>query len=185
MAFAHARYSELLGLAAPLLLLDAVADILLQSAPSFALHWGVLARPAVRLAAVGAAFFAAGTAAFAGCRDTIRGADRFTPAAALAATEAHGISGPVLNAYNFGGYLIFRGYAPFVDGRVDMYGNEFISRYQSLGQLTELLKDYHIAWTIFEPGNPRTVVMDNLSGWSRFYADDTAVVHLRNAPATH
>ncbi len=184
MAFAHARYSELLGLAAPLLLLDAIADILHRSAPSVALQWGVLAHPAARLAAAGAAFFAAGIAAFAGCRDTSRGPDRFTPAAALAVIGAHGINGPVLNAYNFGGYLIFRGYAPFVDGRLDMYGNQFMSRYQSLGQLTDLLKNYNIAWTIFEPGNPRTVVMDNLSGWSRFYADDTAVVHLRNAPAT-
>jgi len=183
MAFAHTRYSELLGLTTPLLLLDAVADILPRSAPAIALHWGAFGRPAVRLSAVCAALFAASIAVFVGCRDVVRGPDRFTPTAALAAVEAHGSNGPVLNAYNFGGYLIFRGYAPFVDGRVDMYGNAFISRYSALDQLTELLKQYHIAWTIFEPSNPRTVVMDNLSGWSRLYADDTAVVHLRDGSA--
>jgi hypothetical protein len=179
MAFAHTRYSELLGLATPLLVLDAVADMLSRSAPAATFHWGAFARPMARVSAVCGALLAAGIVAFAGVHDAVRGPDRFTPAAALAAVEARGIHGAVLNAYNFGGYLIFRGYAPFVDGRVDMYGNEFISRFSALDQLTRLLQQYHIAWTIFEPSNPRTVVMDNLSGWSRLYADDRAVVHLR------
>jgi hypothetical protein len=50
----------------------------------------------------------------------------------------------------------------------------------ALDQLTALLEQYRVAWTIFEPANPRTAVMDNLAGWSRLYADDKAVVHIRN-----
>jgi len=52
-------------------------------------------------------------------------------------------------------------------------------------QLPALLEQYHIAWTIFEPSNPRTILMDHLTGWSRIYADSTAVVYLRQAGASH
>jgi hypothetical protein len=182
MAFAHARYSEYLGLLAPLILQDAVAAALPQPATAFVQNWSVFSRPALRTSAACAAVVAACVCAFAFCRNVVHVPDRFTPAAALAAVAAHGINGPVLNAYNFGGYLIFRGYAPFVDGRIDMYGDEFIQRFSALDQLTSLLKQYRIAWTIFEPSNPRTVVMDNLAGWSRLYADDTAVVHIATVP---
>jgi hypothetical protein len=184
MAFAHTRYSELLGLLTPLLLLDRVANILSRSAPAAALRWNGFARPAVTLSTVCVALLAAAAAAIACARDGVRAPDRVTPAAALAAVQAGGITGPVLNSYNFGGYLIFRGYAPFIDGRVDLYGNAFASRFFALDQLTGLLEQYHIAWTMFEPENPRTVVMDNLSGWSRFYADGTAVVHVRDGAAS-
>ena len=33
---------------------------------------------------------------------------------------------PVLNNYDFGGYLIFFGVKVFVDGRTDMYGDAFL-----------------------------------------------------------
>jgi hypothetical protein len=180
MAFAHRRHTELLGLATPLLLQFAVADMLSRSAPGFTSRWGAFANSAVKLSLVGVGLLAAGIFAFAGCRDIVRGPDLYTPAAALAAVEARGIHGPVLNAQNFGGYLVFRGYQPFIDGRIDLYGNEFMARYTALDQLTALLEQYRVAWTIFEPANPRTAVMDNLPGWSRLYADDKAVVHIRS-----
>jgi hypothetical protein len=123
----------------------------------------------------------AGIVGVFGCSHLTHEADRFTPAAALNAVITHGIPGPVLNEQNFGGYLIFRGINPFIDGRVDMYGNEFMLRYLDVNQLTSLLAQYHIAWTIFYPRNPRTAVMDNLPGWTRLYADEMTVVHVRQA----
>ena len=180
MAFAHRRHAQLLGLAAPLLLLDAIAAILTRSAPSL-MSWGALARPAVRLSLIGTALLSVSVAAVAGCRGVVRGPDRFTPAAALAAVEAHGIKGPVFNGYNFGGYLIFRGYAPFIDGRVDMYGGDFVRRYASLHELAGLLEQYRIAWTIFPPADPSTAVLDTAPGWVRLHADEWAVVHVRKA----
>jgi hypothetical protein len=125
------------------------------------------------------AVFVAGVFGVAGCAHAVRGPDEFTPAAALAAVEARGIGGPVLNAQNFGGYFIFRNYPPFIDGRVDMYGDKFMLRYAALSELTALLEQYRIAWTIFEPDDPRTVIMDRLPGWTRLHADDIAVVHVR------
>jgi hypothetical protein len=179
MAFAHRRHTELLGLTAPILLQYAVADALSPSARSLATYWGALARPGIDLSVIVASLFAASIVGFLGCSHLIHGPDRFTPAAALNAVIAHGIPGPVLNEQNFGGYFIFSGVMPFVDGRVDMYGNEFMLRYLDVNQLTGLLTQYHIAWTIFYPSNPRTAVMDNLPGWTRFYSDEMAVVHVR------
>lgn len=179
MAFAHRRHTELLGLTAPILLQYAIADALSPSARSLATHWGALARPGIDLSLVVASLFGASIVGFFGCSHLIHGTDRFTPAAALNAVIAHGIPGPVLNEQNFGGYFIFSGVMPFVDGRVDMYGNEFMLKYLDVNQLTSLLTQYHIAWTIFYPNNPRTTVMDNLPGWTRFYSDEMAVVHVR------
>ena len=36
---------------------------------------------------------------------------------------------PVLNQYDFGGYLIFKGVKVFVDGRTDLYGDAFLANY--------------------------------------------------------
>lgn len=179
MAFAHRRHTELLGVLAPLLAQDALGGQLTRST-AFA---AIALRPATRALAVGAALFAALFSTLVLCRDVRRGPDKYTPDAALAAVEAANISGPVLNAQNFGGYLIFRGYSPFIDGRVDMYGNAFMERYAALDQLKDLLERYRIAWTILEPANPRTAVMDALPGWTRFYADSSAVVHVRRIPS--
>jgi len=184
MAFAHRRHTELLGLGAPLLLQYALADALQPPVRAFAANWSALARPAVDRTMLAAALVVAAIAGYFSCANVVHGADRFTPEAAFDAVAARGIPGPVFNEQNFGGYLIFRGVPPFVDGRVDMYGDEFMRRYLAVDQLTGLLEQYHIAWTILYPGNPRTTVMDNLAGWKRVYADATAVVHVRDVAAS-
>lgn len=180
MAFAHRRHTEILGILAPLLVQDALSPMLMQANPFVVSAQEVFARPAVKALTLGVALTMAIGVAWASCRAVIRGPDKYTPMAALDAVEAGKISGPVLNAQNYGGYLIFRGIAPFVDGRVDMYGDAFMAKYQALDQLPALLEHYRIAWTIFETANPRTALMDALPGWSRFYADPTTVVHVRS-----
>jgi hypothetical protein len=91
----------------------------------------------------------------------------------------------VLNDYPFGDYLIFSGIPPFVDGRADMYGDAFLRRAAQLAELPLLLAQYRIVWTLFKPDNPRVVLLDNLPGWQRFYADDVAVVHIRRDKGAH
>src|SRR5439155_12064067 len=112
-----------------------------------------------------------------------RGADAITPAAALAAVAEHHIEGPVFNDYAFGGYLIFAGIKPFIDGRY-FYGDAFIKRYFDAAfvlsdELPRLLAEYHIAWTLLGAKSPAVVLLDHLPGWRRLYADDVAVVHIR------
>jgi len=179
MAFAHRRHIELLGLAAPLLLQEPVAEALSRAAPVFMTGWEVLARPTIRIPLLSAASVAVAASLLLGSVRVARGPDPFTPVAALAAVEAQGIRGPVLNAQNFGGYLVFRGISPFVDGRVDMYGGRFMQRYQSLDEQVPILEQYRIAWTIFERSSSQALVMDLSPGWKRAFADDIAVVHVR------
>ncbi|MGA7867214.1 MAG: hypothetical protein WCA23_25040, partial [Stellaceae bacterium] len=114
--------------------------------------------------------------------------DVATPAAALAAVNAAHVTGPVLNDYGFGGYLIFSGIPPFIDGRAELYGDEFIQRYIEAmllesDELPNLLDQNRIAWTLIAPERPAVPLLDHLPGWRRLYADDVAVVHVRTDPA--
>jgi hypothetical protein len=89
----------------------------------------------------------------------------------------------VFNDYAFGDYLIYRGIAPFVDGRADMYGDAFIKRYRQIEKLPSLLTQYGITWTLLDPDDPRVTLLDYLPGWRRAYADEIAVVHVHREDA--
>ena len=112
-------------------------------------------------------------------------AHAITPDAALQAARAAGVSGEILNNYNFGGYLISQGVKVFIDGRSDMYGDAFMKRYLDALLLKEpqlllpLLDEYRVGWTFLAPGTPAIAVLDRLPGWRRAHADDLAVVHVR------
>ena len=118
---------------------------------------------------------------------TVRGDDRVTPMTALAKVPPALRAQPVLNGYDFGGYLIFAGVRPYVDGRTDMYGDAFLANYDSMMSpnrkaLTDALARWHIAWSILPPG-PAAQMMDTLPGWQRLYSDGDAVVHIRRNPS--
>src|SRR5262249_19217036 len=54
---------------------------------------------------------------------------QISPVGAVAAIKARN-AGPVLNDYDFGGYLISAGVPPFIDGRTDqLYGEAYLVRY--------------------------------------------------------
>ena len=114
-----------------------------------------------------------------------RGEDRVSPVAALAHVPRDLRGRPVLNAYDYGGYLIFQGVKVFVDGRTDMYSADFLKNYDRLqagddAALTATLSRYHIAWTIFPAGSPTAVALDRLPGWRRLYGDANASVHVKD-----
>jgi hypothetical protein len=98
------------------------------------------------------------------------------------------LSGPVLNEYGLGGYLVYAGIAPFIDGRADMYGDNFLKEYmeavslKSSDGLPKLLQKYRIEWTLMPPESPAVALLDHLPEWRRLYADKVAVVHVRNRP---
>ena len=107
------------------------------------------------------------------------------PDSALAAVRRAGITGHVLNSEFMGGFLIFSGIAPFIDGRADMYGDDFMIRFKlardrSPDVLAELMKEYEITWTIFPPDAQAVKFIDAMPGWSRLYADEYAVVQRRD-----
>ena len=119
-------------------------------------------------------------------RPIARADDRVTPADALAAAERMGLAGPVLNSEGFGGYLTFRGIATFIDGRAELYGNEFLDRYLAAERgsehaLATLLDTHRITWTLLAPQQAAVTRLDALPGWRRVYADAIAVIHVRSA----
>jgi len=77
------------------------------------------------------------------------------------------------------------GIAPFIDGRTELYGADFVLRYhrattlQSVPELLQLLQGYGIQATLFAPQTPAAALLDLLPDWRRVYADDIAVVHVR------
>ena len=92
----------------------------------------------------------------------------------------------MLNDYAFGGYLIFEHVRPFIDARVELYGDPMLSLYDRLQSgdgdaIADTLRRYDIAWTIFDPGSRIVGVLDHEPGWWRLYADATAIVHVREA----
>jgi hypothetical protein len=107
------------------------------------------------------------------------------PSAAVLAARAAGATGPVLNTYDWGGYLIFSGIPPFIDGRADMYGNALLKEYvdavapASAADLHRVLDKYGIQWTLLEPRTAAIAALDLSPGWKRIHTDGQAVVHLR------
>ena len=191
MTLQHGRHGDVLATVGPLALAaslgGAVAARVAREAPTRLTGW--IARPArppgvaaVALTLALAVVLALPTA----LRPIRRTDDTLTPGAALAAATRLGLSGPVFNSESFGGYLIFRGVPDFIDGRVEMYGNDFLATdYQAErggeAALTELLARYHVGWTLLVPGAGAVGVMDHLAGWERVYADNRAVIHRRIA----
>jgi hypothetical protein len=95
----------------------------------------------------------------------------------------------IFNAYQFGGYLISRGIPVFVDGRAELYGEKFIMDFfravevKKLDNLTRLLDEYRVDATLMVADAPAAQVLDHIKGWKRLYADDVAVIHVRDDQA--
>lgn len=91
----------------------------------------------------------------------------------------------VLNEAYFGGYLIWRGIPVFIDGRAELYGEEFVVKFlnavslKDVNAFYDILKSYDIDAVLLKPDTPASMLVDHLDGWQRVYADETAVLHVR------
>lgn len=190
MYLTHTRFTYLLFSLAPLLL---VRDVATQF-PSLSFdQWArdveksefeqKLANGAGAAVPLLLAFLAAGGAAIgAGAKWTPPGTSY--PIQAIHAAHDYGVSGNVLNDYNFGGALIFEGEKTFIDGRADrLFQNGFIpaiaSSMRAEGEvnLRQHVTDYKIGWSIIQPTDGRAIHFDALPGWKRIYEDEFAIVH--------
>lgn len=193
MALAHVRHADLLGLVGPLAaaggLGPALAGLTQPAAPSPLLRAAaILARPARLPGQILALAAAAMVCLPVLARPMDRSGDAVTPQAAVEAAHRLGLSGPVLNSEAFGGYLIFSGIPTFIDGRIEMYGNDFLAAYLAAERgdaaaLTALLDRYGITWTLLQAQAPAVAVLDRLPGWRRVYADNQAVIDVRDGNA--
>jgi hypothetical protein len=175
-ALAQVRNADLLAMLAPLYLAAPLARQLGAGAEGDAAG----SARGVNLTAVSVMIVATGLALVRDMRPALHN----TPAAAVA-NAGLADAGPVLNDYSFGGYLIFAGIPTFIDGRGELYGGEFIARYNrdlSLADLRDFLKlldQYKLAATLLAPDTPAVALLDRLPDWQRVYSDDVAVVHKR------
>lgn len=182
MALSADRNAEMFGLVAPLVIARPLAAQIAairgtpREAASPRLFAGVIA---VLIAALLAASIAL-AAAFHYTPNA-----RITPAAAVDALKRAN-PGPVLNQYDFGGYLVYEGVPTFIDGRTELYGGSFFDRYYKAVMLADLagfdglLDKYGIKATLLAPDTPAVAYLDRQPGWHRLYADDIAVVHVRD-----
>jgi hypothetical protein len=189
MALSHVRHADFVAIVVPLAIAQSVGPQLAArihaSPPSAIGRWFLaLARPA----GIGGVVIAVAVVlAISGATllwPLPRPDGPATPGKALAAAAQMGLSGPVFNSEMFGGYLIFSGVPTFIDGRIEMYGDTFLSRYLDAADgkesaLTGVLDQYGITWTLLQPKNHAVEVLDHLPGWRRVYADRYAVIHVR------
>lgn len=191
LALKHARYMELLGLLPPLFLAAPLAAQWRDSQrnkPQFSGADRMFARltppagsAAILLAVVIAVFLPLGYQRVV----ALDMPESVAPKEALKAAMDARVQGPVLNLYAWGGYLIYAGVPPFIDGRADMYGDAFFKEYvsavepKSAGALQKLLDKHRVTWTLLPPESPAVALLDVAPSWRRLYGDNTAVVHIR------
>ncbi len=114
-----------------------------------------------------------------------RGDDAVTPATALAHVPSALRALPVYNDPALGGYLINAGVRPFIDGRAELYGADFMARYQRSitrpGPLfAEELARYDIRWALVDARSRAAPLLASLPHWHRRYADHSAIVYVRD-----
>jgi len=103
------------------------------------------------------------------------------PVKAIAWIRNNHPAGPMLNEYNWGGYLIWflRDYQVFVDGRTDLYGDDVLGQWITAVQAgtgwQAILDKWKIRLVLIEPNKPLAVALP-LAGWKLLYKDDQAVI---------
>jgi hypothetical protein len=182
LSLSHARHEMLLAIVAPMLLARPMAGALGTADVPPALEARAGGTPAVAAAALGLAMLA--IAVVRPFFPTPLPAPYLATRAALAELPAEVKARPVLNGYGFGGYLIFEGVRPYVDGRADMFGDSFLAHYAEIARgdrdaLRAALGENGAFWTIFAPDQGAAAAMDAMPGWRRVYADRYVVVHAR------
>lgn len=110
---------------------------------------------------------------------------RSLPAGAVAWMDENDPGDRIFNRYEWGGYIgEHRPDEPiFMDGRADVYGDELLQMYVSIigvhGDPQITLDRYGIDHAVFPPDTPLADWFDGSDAWRRAYADDTAVVWVR------
>jgi hypothetical protein len=185
MAFAQGRAVEILALLGPLVI---AAPLARQIGGNELSASNATPARAVLFASIGLAMM---TGTIAWCS-----AHRFEPnphsAPVAAVTELKKFNFTrVFNDYDFGGYLISQGVAPFIDGRTELYGEKFFVDHNAASGLMQpenlfrLLDQYDIEATLMRTQSAATKLLDHMDGWQKVYSDDIATIHVRKSGAVH
>ncbi|MBZ5537175.1 MAG: hypothetical protein LAO31_14565 [Acidobacteriia bacterium] len=120
--------------------------------------------------------------------------ERGFPVDAIQYLKSHMPPGHVFNDSVTGGFLIYNFYPNikvFIDGRLDMYGEEFARQFLKLiGQpevgegkdnWKKLFHQYQIQWVMIRPDAPLRHVVDADPDWERRYLDEECVIFVHKA----
>lgn len=112
--------------------------------------------------------------------------DQF-PAAAVDWIVQNEPPGNVYNTYGWGGYLIWRlfpQYPVYIDGRADVYGDDFIYDYTSVyyGQpgWEQGLSAHGVRLVLVEPASGLADALRRAPGWQVVFRDSASIVFLRD-----
>jgi len=106
------------------------------------------------------------------------------PLTLLAKVPAEVRREPVYNEYSQGGPLVMVGVRPYIDGRADMYGDDFTIRAKQITKgdiagFRETVKRFGIRWAVLEDVNGLTPKLRREPGWRVFGSGAGATVFIR------
>jgi hypothetical protein len=124
--------------------------------------------------------------AFPDARNLAAQVEAQNPVKAVEFIRASHLSGPMLNDYRFGGYLIWAlpEHPVFIDGRGDVYEwsgllGEFGNWATLQSDPNALLQKYKIGFCLLTSHSPMVQVLPLLPGWKLVYSDGNSVIFAR------
>jgi hypothetical protein len=178
MALQHIRHMLVLAIVAPLLLAKPLGDVM---SPEHTADFRRFAKPTLAAALV--AFIALTAVRFA--FPLHRKNDFHSPVAAFNSVPPELRAHRVFNTYALGGYLIYKDVPVFIDGRADMYGDDFTTYYLKIARSADpavflaAQKRWGFDWAILEPDSVIVRTLAKTPGWKKTFADKQAVVYVR------
>ena len=115
--------------------------------------------------------------------------NKMIPVKAVDFISKTAIPGRIFNTYSYGGYLIYRLYPSqlvFIDGRVDMYGDDFFKDYYKITGIQHGWKatfdKYKIDYVLTEKNEPLLQLLQLQNEFRLVYEDKDNSVLVRNSP---
>lgn len=115
--------------------------------------------------------------------------EEFSPVRAVEFIRANHLSGPMLNDWAFGGYLIWAApeHPVFIDGRGDVF--EWAGVVDEFGKWAQLQTDpnilldkYGIKFCLLSRKSPMGITLSLLPAWKQVYSDKVSVIFVRSGP---
>jgi hypothetical protein len=124
--------------------------------------------------------------AFPSSRNLAAQVEQHSPVRAVNFIKTHQLSGPMLNEWVDGGYLIWAApeHPVFIDGRSDVFEwTGVIGKYGNWATLqsspNDLLDSYQISFCLLARKSPMVFVLQLLPNWRAVYSDDHSVIFAR------
>ena len=123
--------------------------------------------------------------AFPNRQNLVAQVEESSPVRAVEFIKTHHLSGPMLNEWVYGGYLIWAApeHPVFIDGRGDGFDVDEYGKWALLQSNPHALLDkYGIRFCLLERNSPMVTVLPLLPGWQIVYSDNLSVIVARSGP---